>query len=35
MLDRTGASRQLGAWLDGGKSTRSAAELLIRDTADF
>lgn len=35
MLDRTGASRQLTAWLEGGRSTRSAAELLVRDTADF
>ena len=28
MLDRTGASRQLEAWLEGGKSPRAAAELL-------
>jgi carboxylate-amine ligase len=34
MLDRTGASRQLEAWLDGGKSPRAAAAQLVRDTAD-
>lgn len=35
MLDRTGASRQLEAWLDGGKSPRAAAEQVVRDTLDF
>ena len=35
MLDRTGASRQLEAWLEGAKSPRAAAQLLVRDTADF
>ncbi|MCB0879761.1 MAG: YbdK family carboxylate-amine ligase [Thermoleophilia bacterium] len=34
MLDRTGASRQLDAWLDGGRSTRAAAERVVRDTRD-
>jgi len=33
MLDRTGASRQLDAWQAGGRSTRAAAEQLVRDTA--
>lgn len=33
MLDRTGASRQLDAWLEAGRSTRAAAELLVQDTA--
>ncbi|MCW2925613.1 MAG: carboxylate-amine ligase, partial [Thermoleophilia bacterium] len=35
MLDRTGASRQLDAWLAGGKQTRATAEQLVRDTAAF
>ena len=35
MLHRTGASRQLDAWLEGGRSTRAAAEQLVRDTAAF
>lgn len=35
MLDRTGASRQLEAWLDAGKSPRAAAGQLVRDTAAF
>jgi carboxylate-amine ligase len=33
MLHRTGASRQLDAWLDGGKSTSAAARQLVVDTA--
>ena len=33
MLDRTGASRQIDAWLAGGKSPQAAASLLVRDTA--
>lgn len=32
MLDRTGASRQLEAWLEGGRSPQAAAALLVRDT---
>ena len=35
MLHRTGATRQLDAWLAGGKSNTAAAEQLVRDTADF
>jgi carboxylate-amine ligase len=35
MLDRTGASRQLNAWLDGGRSTQATVDQLVRDTADF
>lgn len=33
MLDRTGASRQLDAWLEGGRSTDAAARMLVRETA--
>lgn len=33
MLHRTGATRQLNAWLEGGRSNRAAAEQLVRDTA--
>ncbi|MCW2926632.1 MAG: glutamate--cysteine ligase [Thermoleophilia bacterium] len=35
MLDRTGASRQLEAWLAGGKSTHAAARQLVHDTAQL
>lgn len=35
MLDRTGASRQLNAWLEGGRSSQAAADLLVADTAAF
>lgn len=34
MLHRTGASRQLDAWLAGGRSTRAAAEQLVADTRE-
>jgi hypothetical protein len=32
MLDRTGASRQLDAWLAAGRSPRAAAEQVVADT---
>lgn len=32
MLHRTGATRQLNAWLEGGKSLQAAAAQLVRDT---
>lgn len=35
MLHRTGASRQLDAWLEGGKSTAAAAAAVVAETADF
>ncbi len=35
MLHQTGATRQLDAWLEDGKSTKAAAQSLVRDTADF
>lgn len=34
MLHRTGASRQLDAWLAGGRSTRAAAVQLVEDTRE-
>ena len=34
MLHRTGASRQLDAWLAGGRSTQAAAAQLVRDSND-
>jgi carboxylate-amine ligase len=34
MLHRTGASRQLDAWLEGGRSTHAAAAHVVRETAD-
>ena len=35
MLHQTGATRQLDAWLAGGKSNTAAAQQLVRDTASF
>lgn len=35
MLTRTGASRQLAAWAEGGQSNRAVGAQLVRDTSDF